>query len=123
MDKQKELLKIVRAWKINPRPEYKQSLNSSLSSEYRGFRCADCQKYLHKAFHHYLKYGGFNTPVHFCKNCQKKSGVSDGIFKSFTCDNCGKNMFKAYHIWNKKGGTMIETHFCKNCLRTKGVPF
>lgn len=104
MDEQKILLKIVKTWKI------------TLTPEYRGFRCADCQRYLHKAFHHQLNYGGFNTPVHFCKNCHKKSNLADVILRSLTCDNCARNMFKAYHIWAKKGKNMIETHYCKECL-------
>ena len=105
MKNQQILLKIVRTWRINFQPEY------------RGFRCADCQRYLHKAFHHHLKYGGFDTPAHFCRKCQAKIGLAGGILKAFTCDQCGRHMFKSFHVWNKKSKVMIETHFCKDCFR------
>lgn len=104
MDNSKTLLKIVKTWNIKLQPEY------------RGFRCANCQRYIHKAWHHYLDYGGYKTPVHFCNKCQKKSKLNKGTLKSFTCDQCGKNMFKAFHIWNKKGQIMIEAHYCKKCF-------
>lgn len=58
--KTKTLLRIVETWKLQEKPEY------------RGFRCANCQKYMHKAYYYWLKGGGFLTPVHFCKKCQKK---------------------------------------------------
>ena len=44
---------------MNPKPEY------------RGFRCANCQKYMRKAWHHWLFKGGYKTPVHFCIRCEK----------------------------------------------------
>ena len=50
---------IVQTWNIRPNPEY------------RGFRCANCQKYMHKAWYHWLKSGGFVGPVHFCNQCEK----------------------------------------------------
>ena len=58
MDDQKILLKIVQTWNIKPNPEY------------RGFRCANCQKYMHKAWYHWLFSGGFKGPVHFCNKCE-----------------------------------------------------
>lgn len=85
--------------------------------EYRGFRCADCQRYLHKAWHYYLNYNGFKTPVHFCNICQKKSGLKNGIRKIFTCDKCGRNIFKSFHIWSKEGKNLVETHFCRECFK------
>lgn len=103
MDNQKILLKIVKTWNINPNPEY------------RGFRCANCQKYMHKAWHHQLNYGGFKTPVHFCNRCERKFSSKRGIYKIFTCDRCNKNHFKMYHVWSKKGKNLVETHFCKSC--------
>lgn len=103
MEDSKRLLKIVKTWNIK------------FTSEYRGFRCADCQKYLHKAWHHFLNLGGYKTPVHFCNRCQKKFGSSDGTYRIFTCDKCNRNMFKAFHVWNKQGKVLEETHFCKNC--------
>lgn len=103
MDSQKKLLRIVKTW--------------NREQGYRGFRCADCQRYMHKAWHHYLNYGGFKTPVHFCNDCQKKIGIPSNTYKIFTCDKCGRNMFKAFHVWSKKGKILEETHFCKECFR------
>ena len=62
--KTKTLLKIVETWKLNEKPEY------------RGFRCANCQKYMHKAYYYWLDTKGYKTPVHFCRQCQK-------LFESF----------------------------------------
>jgi len=108
--KQKVLLRIVKTWKINNKPEY------------RGFRCADCQKYIHRAWHYFLKTGGYRTPVHFCNLCQAKlSTLNKGIYKVFTCDNCGKKMYKAWHVWTKKGKVLSEAHFCKECGKKLGI--
>ena len=58
-DKQIKLLALVQSWKINDHPEY------------RGFRCANCQKYMTDgAWHHLLTSGGYITQVHFCNNCE-----------------------------------------------------
>lgn len=104
MDNQKALLNIVKKW--------------NFEAGYRGFRCADCQKYMHKAWHHYLNWGGFRAPVHFCNNCQKKLGFKDGArYHIFKCDKCKRNMFKTNHIWTKKGKILEETHLCKTCFR------
>jgi len=40
--KQHALLRIVQTWNLNPKPEY------------RGFRCANCQRYIHRSWHHWL---------------------------------------------------------------------
>ncbi len=62
--KQKLLLSIVQTW------------HPSESPEYRGFRCANCQKYINEAWHHWLKSGGFCVPVHLCSDCEPK--IQDG---------------------------------------------
>jgi DNA replicative helicase MCM subunit Mcm2 (Cdc46/Mcm family) len=137
MNKQKTLLRIVKTWDLNPKPEY------------RGFRCANCQNYMKKAWHHWLLEGGYKTPVHFCNKCEKdfkaektktakpilrvnkskftrpnaklkavinKLNVkSKSIYKTFVCDNCGRNLHKAYHIWNILKKDLVETHLCKQC--------
>ena len=141
MTSQKILLKIVKTWKINPKPEY------------RGFGCANCQKPIRKAWYHWLNQGGYKLPVHFCNRCEKKFRLnkievkkpvvkvnkskfikfpeniktklqkvvrkwntkSEPIYKTFVCDNRGKKMFKAYHIWFILKETLIEVHFCKQC--------
>lgn len=59
MDNQNILLEIVKTWNLNEKPEY------------RGFRCANCQKYMDKAWHHWLASGNYITPVHFCNKCEK----------------------------------------------------
>ncbi len=59
----KEILKIVKKWKINKTPEF------------RGFRCANCQKRMHKAWHVWLSDGGYKTEVHFCRRCGRKIGL------------------------------------------------
>ena len=103
------LLQIVRTWKINEKPEY------------RGFRCAKCQKYIDKAWHRWLRTGGFETPVHFCNNCEANLKLkTKGIYKTFTCDKCGKKMHKAWHVWTEKDRMMSEAHFCKECGKKLG---
>lgn len=108
---QKVLLCIVQGWDINE------------NTEYRGFRCASCQKYMYKAWHHWLKEGGYKTPVHFCNDCETKfkSLKIKGIYKTFSCDNCGKNIHKAYHVWGNKDGVLSETHLCKKCSDKLGL--
>jgi hypothetical protein len=118
--RQKSLLRIVKTWKISRKPEY------------RGFRCANCQKYIHKAWHCWLKEGGYQTPVHFCNNCEVNLKLKiKGTYKTFTpldskhltgftCDNCGKKMYKAWHVWTKKDGILSEAHFCKKCGKKLG---
>jgi len=59
MNKNK-ILKIVKKWKIKWTPEY------------RGFRCAKCQKPIRKAWHCCLNKGGFKLEVHFCNKCFKE---------------------------------------------------
>lgn len=141
MTSQKILLKIVKTWKINSKPEY------------RGFGCASCQKPIRGAWYHWLATAGYKTPVHFCNRCEKKFRLNEievkkpivkvdkskfikfpenvksklqkavhkwniqskPIYKIFICDNCGKNMFKAYHIWNIQKGALVEVHFCRQC--------
>lgn len=104
VNSKESLLKIVKRWNIR------------LTPQYRGFRCADCQRYLHKAWHHNLDYGGFKTSVHFCNRCQRKYGLNSRIYKIFTCDECGRDMLKSYHVWTKRGKNLEETHFCKQCF-------
>lgn len=104
--KENTLLSIVRKWKINKNPEY------------RAFRCANCQKYIRKAFHYWLKNSNYSTPVHFCKRCQRKLAPEDENkkeYKSFKCEKCRKNVYKAYHIWVKIKGILSEIHFCRKC--------
>lgn len=55
---QEFLLKIVQTWHIKNKPAF------------RGFKCGNCGKILHKAWHNWLNSGGFKTPVHLCNKCQ-----------------------------------------------------
>lgn len=59
MDK-KILLETVKSWHIKRKPEY------------RGFRYAHCQKYMHKAWHIWFEDGGYKCEIHLCKNCYQK---------------------------------------------------
>ncbi len=59
MNKEK-LLKTVQSWNISLKPEY------------RNFRCANCQKYIHKAWHIWFDYKGFKCEIHLCRECFKK---------------------------------------------------
>jgi hypothetical protein len=57
---QDKVLGMVRKWDISTKPEY------------RGFRCAMCQRYMRKAWHVWLNHGGFRLEVHFCSKCFKE---------------------------------------------------
>lgn len=141
MNNQEILLKIVKTWDLNPRPEF------------RGFRCANCQKSLRKAWYHWLDSGGYKTPVHFCNNCETKfiqniitaenpsikvdysifltypsaaklkllqissewNTKAGPFFKTFTCDTCGNKIHKAYHVCDLQNTTLVEAHFCRIC--------
>jgi len=115
--KTKILLRIVETWDIQEKPEY------------RGFRCANCQKYIHKAYYYWLDGGGYLTPIHFCKKCQKKLesfqikiikprlpvnrktfGLNFGekIFK--ICKNISKK-------WNTKAKPTYKIFTCDKCGR------
>lgn len=60
MDEQQLLLQIVQSWNIKSDPEY------------RGFRCAVCQEYRNKAWHHWLRSSGFLVPIHLCdETCEQ----------------------------------------------------
>jgi len=106
-DKQELLTKIVKTWNINMEPEF------------RGFRCAQCQQYNTKAWHHQLDSEEYLVPVHLCKNCQKESNIEGGEFKAFQCDTCDVELAEAWHVWNKEDGKLVETHLCKTCGKGK----
>jgi len=61
---QQTLLNLVEKWNLKKNPEY------------RGFKCGCCGKTLKMAWHHWLRIGDFITPIHFCKDCEKKYEVS-----------------------------------------------
>ncbi len=55
MQKHQEiLLKIVETWRPSEIPEY------------RGFRCANCQKYKNEAWYHWVYTQGYRLPIHMC---------------------------------------------------------
>ncbi len=147
--KQKILLRIVQAWDLKEKPEY------------RRFKCGNCGKYLYKAWHYWCLSGGYKTPVHFCNKCQsnfessnikviksktpvkkRKFGLrkfprfiriklreivdswdikSKPICKTFACDDCGKSIYKAYHFWFRLSGILSEAHFCRKCGQKLGL--
>ena len=112
---QKFLLKIVQTWDLNPNPEY------------RGFRCANCQKYMRKAWYHWLTEGGYKTPVHFCNDCEEKFKSNKiKINKSKIVIN--RSRFKLYgekkaelmklsEKWNTKVGPIYKMFTCDSCRR------
>lgn len=65
MCSQEILLKIVETWDISEAPEY------------RGFRCANCQKYKNEAWHHWVNTGGFRLQIHLCDTCEMQLKVGE----------------------------------------------
>jgi protein-arginine kinase activator protein McsA len=90
-----------------------------MKPEFRGFRCAMCQEYIAKAWHHKLDSSEYLVSVHLCENCQKSSNIEGGLFKPFRCDKCAKELTEVYHVWNKENGRLIEIHYCKSCGEEK----
>lgn len=65
---QKLLLKIVETWRPNEIPEY------------RGFRCANCQQYVSRAWYHWLNSGDYRLPVHMCdERCEPATSFSQKL--------------------------------------------
>lgn len=56
---QETLLNIVSTWHVKQK------------SEFRIFKCGNCRRILRRAWHYWLHIGGFKTPVHLCKECQR----------------------------------------------------
>jgi hypothetical protein len=114
---QKVLLKIVLTWDLNENPEY------------RGFRCANCQKYMHKAYYHWLTDGGYKTPVHFCKECERKFVSSNIVvtkprtvvdrlkFGLKFPENIWQKIRKAVKSWDTKAKPKYKTFTCDDCGR------
>lgn len=114
MNNQKVLLRIVQTWDINPNPEY------------RGFRCANCQRPMRKAWYHWLITAGYKRPVHFCKECEKKlrSGkikiekpirkVDKPKFIEFPEDIKSK-LQKVVQRWNIRSKPIYKAFTCDNC--------
>ncbi|MDP1538811.1 MAG: HAD hydrolase-like protein [bacterium] len=112
---QEILLKIVRTWDLKPSPEY------------RGFRCANCQKYMHKAWHHWLTKGGYKTSVHFCDKCEKdfrlgaikinkpRIPVDESKFIFKLPQKINKKIIKIVHSWNNEGRPVYRMFTCDNC--------
>ncbi len=61
---QDKLLEIARTWHIKKRPSY------------RAFKCANCRRFLRRAWHHWLVSGGFNTPIHLCPRCHNNLSIT-----------------------------------------------
>lgn len=108
---------MVQAWKPKEKPEY------------RGFRCANCQKSLYKAWHHWYEGGLYKTPVHLCNKCEFN-------FKSFEAKivkpKVSLNITKFYSIqdfqekiktelkeivdnWSTKSKPVYKTFTCDSC--------
>jgi len=117
MKRDEVLLRIVRTWRPSDRPEY------------RGFRCANCQRRIHKAWHHWLDASGYKTPVHFCDSCEKKFRASKiKITKpeiKVNRKNFGmkfppgveRKIREAAARWNTKAKPKYKTFTCDECGR------
>lgn len=66
-EEQKVLLKIVETWQLSEKPEY------------RGFRCANCQKYKNEAWYHWIQYGGYKLPLHMCDDTCHQAFLNNTI--------------------------------------------
>ncbi|MEW6008524.1 MAG: hypothetical protein AB1629_02700 [Candidatus Omnitrophota bacterium] len=62
--RQDNLLKIAKTWHIKRTPKY------------RAFKCANCRRFLHRAWHHWLHSGGFRTPIHLCQKCHNNLDIT-----------------------------------------------
>ncbi|OGZ34320.1 MAG: hypothetical protein A3I88_03710 [Candidatus Portnoybacteria bacterium RIFCSPLOWO2_12_FULL_39_9] len=113
---QETLLKIVKTWNLNPK------------TEYREFRCANCQRYTHKAWHHWLFKRRYKTPVHFCNKCEKdfrlnkiktnKPGTpvdkSKFNLNKFS-ENIKVKLIKITNNWNTKAKPIYKIFTCDDC--------
>lgn len=90
-----------------------------MEPEFRGFRCAKCQEYITKSWHHQLDSEEYLVLVHLCENCQEECNIVGGELKAFQCDTCGTELAEGWHVWNKESGRLVETHFCKSCGEEK----
>lgn len=114
MNNQKTLLRIVQTWSLNPKPEY------------RGFRCANCQEYMKKAWYHWLVKGGYKTLVHFCNQCENAFKlnkiktvkpvvkVDRSKFLKFP-DNVRSKLKEAVDGWNTKSKPVYRIFSCDRC--------
>ena len=104
---QKILLKIVQTWRIKNKPEL------------RGFKCGNCGRILHKAWHNYLNIGRFKTPVHLCNECQagfninsSKSKVDKSKIKVGLADKTMKAIIKS---WKTSTKSIRRIFVCDMC--------
>jgi beta-phosphoglucomutase-like phosphatase (HAD superfamily)/RNase P subunit RPR2 len=111
---QEILLKIVKTWDLKPKPEY------------RGFRCANCQKHMRKAWHYWLARGGYKTPVHFCHACQEKLKSNNiRINKAVRVDKSRfrfpvdkkQKLIKLSRKWNIKARPVYKMFACDECQK------
>lgn len=107
-----DLLRIVRSWDIKRIPEY------------RGFRCAICQRYVYKAWHYWLLNQYFRTPVHICKVCQNNPKMPEGQKSSHTSVQICSNT--SWNSWNEHlSGNLIDilTSTAKSWRRDQRVVY
>jgi RNase P subunit RPR2 len=109
------LLNIVQTWNLKKIPEY------------RGFRCANCQKPLYRAWHYWCSTGGYKTPVHFCNDCERdfrfsnikivkrKKRVNKKNFNLKLPQTISVRLKKIVAGWNIKAKPIYKTFICDNC--------
>lgn len=97
--------------------------------EYRGFRCANCQRYIRKAWHHWCESDHYKTPVHLCNKCEsslesfkpkiigQKASVDITKFKPIQelPDEIGNRLRKIVDEWDTKSQPVYEIFTCDCC--------
>ena len=116
-NKQKILLRIVQSWNLKHKPEY------------RGFRCANCQKHMHKAWHYWCVSKDYKTPVHFCNKCESdfkslklniaesKKMIDKEKFELKSV-NLEKRLGSIIKNWNTKTKPIYKTFTCDYCAES-----
>lgn len=117
MDEQAILLKIVQTWNISSTPEY------------RGFRCAYCQRYRNQSWYHWLRSGKFIVPLHLCnEKCHTKFEQGELEFKtnlnyrrnvlSYSYSEKAKEAFdEIISKWDKEAKPQLKAFICDSCSK------
>ena len=119
INEQETLLSIVETWNISETPEY------------RGFRCANCQKYKNEAWYHWVHTGNYKLPIHLCLDeCEllfRSNLISIDLSRRKTVDR--KTFGQAYQYsskavtrfkeiiasWPEEKEPELKAFTCDNC--------
>jgi RNase P subunit RPR2 len=115
--KQDALFRIAQTWNLNLEPEY------------RGFRCANCQRYIAKAWHHWLSSRGYRNPVHLCQQCEaaykkgeiavkgpKRPVLMSRFFKNLS-GNVRAKLKRISRQWHLGERPVYKTFACDQCRK------